>query len=431
MPICLQNIEEDMSPTIQMPPVVDADRRPSSVSTALIAECPVSTTNAISGASVLTSDANYKHTLALVRHLGRMGAHVSVVASFSGSLVSRSRYCRDVILASGASLEASVEAILQTVKARHFDIVMPVSFAMTLALARQRDDIAPYSHVELMTSDAIERAANKVEMTELAGKIGVPAPKTFVPSDATGLETQARGLTFPVVLKPQKESPGRSPIRYAQNLPELRNFLSELRREKAYVNGDPPLVQEFIPGYGCGFFASYQGGVCKRVFMHRRIREYPASGGISSCAESFYDAKLESYGRRMLDALEWHGVAMVEFRRDCRDGEYKLMEINPKFWGSLDLALAAGADFPGDLCQMALGRTLTFTDTYERGLRFQWPLAGYGDLFHLWTRPASFLEVALDFLNPRVKSSICLSDLRPNIQEFRGIVKQLFVRSKD
>jgi hypothetical protein len=121
---------------------------------------------------------------------------------------------------------------------------------------------------------------------------------------------------------------------------------------------------------------------------------------------------------------------MVEFRRDSRVGDYKLMEINPKFWGSLDLALAAGADFPGDLCQMALGRTLSFSDQYQRNLRYQWPLSGHGELFHLWTRPQSIFEVALDLLNPGVKSNIWLSDLGPNIQELRGLAGKLFRAKK-
>jgi predicted ATP-grasp superfamily ATP-dependent carboligase len=158
------------------------------------------------------------------------------------------------------------------------------------------------------------------------------------------------------------------------------------------------------------------------------VREYPATGGASSCAESFYDSKLEDYGRRMLDSLNWHGVAMVEFRCDSRDGEYKLMEINPKFWGSLDLALAAGADFPGDLCHMALGETLPFVDDYQRNLRFQWPLSGFGDLFHLWTRPKSVLNVVFDFLNPRVRSNIWITDPAPSFQELQGLVRQLLRR---
>jgi predicted ATP-grasp superfamily ATP-dependent carboligase len=160
--------------------------------------------------------------------------------------------------------------------------------------------------------------------------------------------------------------------------------------------------------------------------MHRRVREYPAGGGVSSCAESFYDARLEAFGRRMLDALGWHGVAMVEFRQDSRDGELKLLEVNPKFWGSLDLAMAAGADFPGDLCRMALGAKLDFTDAYDRNLRFQWPLSTSGDLFHLWTRPGSAFEVAMDLLNPRVKSNLRLNDFGPTLIELRHILGLLF-----
>jgi hypothetical protein len=96
----------------------------------------------------------------------------------------------------------------------------------------------------------------------------------------------------------------------------------------------------------------------------------------------------------------------------------------------VDLPLAAGADFPGDLCQMALGRTLTFTDRYQRNLRFQWPLSGHGDLFHLWTRPQSIFDVALDFLNPRVKSNVWPSDFAPNLKELRGLAVQLLRKGR-
>jgi predicted ATP-grasp superfamily ATP-dependent carboligase len=297
---------------------------------------------------------------------------------------------------------------------------------MTLALARHRNLVRRYSHIELLDDNAIEHAANKVSMTTLAAKIGVPVPKTYAFSSLDEIKRGIATLTFPLVVKPQTESPGRSPVRYVKNRRELQTLLEE----KSFSGGEAPLLQELIPGFGCGFFATYQDGLCKRIFMHRRVREYPATGGASCCAESFYDSKLESHGRRMLDALGWHGVAMVEFRRDSRDGEYKLLEINPKFWGSLELALAAGADFPGDLCQMALGRTLPFVPDYQRNLRFHWPLSGSGELFHLWTRPASILNVAFDFLDPRVRSNIWISDPAPNFEELQGLFRQLLRRRK-
>jgi len=380
----------------------------------------------ISGTSVLITDEHYKHTLGIVRHLGRQGANVSVVASSRDSLVCRSRYCREVVLSPEPTVKGFVATTVEAVRRGGYDLVMPVSYPMTLALAQQQEQLIAYTRLELSSALAIEQAANKLVTVELAQRIGVPVPKTFDSSRSVLLNGRAGELMFPVVLKPSKESPGRSRVRYANNIGELEELLRQNRS-----SSEPLLIQEFIPGYGCGFFATYQGGVCKRIFMHRRVREYPARGGVSSCAESFYDAKLEEYGRRMLDALKWHGVAMVEFRHDSRDGEFKLMEINPKFWGSLDLALAAGADFPGDLCHMALGRTLSLSRDYDRDLRFQWPLSGHGELFHLWTRPQSIFSVLRDFLDPRVRSNVSLSDFRPNFRELAGLLGKFYGARKD
>lgn len=385
--------------------------------------CPVAASSSISGTEVLVTDEHYKHSLGIVRHLGRQGAFVSVAAGSRESLACRSRFCREVILAGDSRPETLVATILKAVRERHFDLVIPVSYSMTLALAQRKDELLPYTRLELAPEQCVAKAADKVQMTVLAQRLGVPAPRTVSGTESKELAT---GLRFPVVIKLKRETPGRPPIRYARNQAELHIILEEASSSAGDGALADLIVQEYIPGRGCGLFATYQRGVCKRVFMHRRVREYPASGGVSSCAESFYDSELAVYGQRLLDELNWHGVAMVEFRCDSRDGEYKLMEINPKFWGSLDLALAAGADFPGDLCKMALGQTLAFSDRYERNLRFHWPFSGQGELFHLWTRPQSFFAVAFDYLNPRVKSNVSLTDFSPNMNELSKLFGRVF-----
>ena len=384
--------------------------------------CPVAAPSSISGTRVLVTDEHYKHSLGIVRHLGRQGVFVSLAAGSKESLACRSRFCREVILAEDSQPEALVATTLKAVRERNFDLIIPVSYSMTLALAQRKDELLPYTRLEVAPEQCVAMAADKLQMTVLAQRLGVPAPRTVSCSE---LEELA-GLRFPVVIKPKRETPGRPPIRYARNPAELRILLEGSSNTAGDGGFADLIIQEYIPGHGCGLFATYQRGVCKRVFMHRRVREYPASGGVSSCAESFYDSKLADHGRRLLDELNWHGVAMVEFRYDSRDGEFKLMEINPKFWGSLDLALAAGADFPGDLCKMALGQTLTFSDHYERNLRFHWPFSGQGELFHLWTRPQSFFAVAFDYLNPRVKSNVWLSDLNPNMDELSKLFGRVF-----
>jgi len=369
----------------------------------------------LAGTSVLVTDEHYKHTLGLVRHLGQKGARVSVLAESPMSLACTTRYCQDVMPVAGHDMEAFLDAAHQAVTRNRYDLLIPVSYPRTLALARQREKFLPHTRLVLADANRIELAANKTAMARLAMKVGVPTPQTLVPNSLEEVQTIGASLSFPIVVKPQLESAGRS-VRYAGDEKELQTLCAPFFPPVASI-ANPPLLQEFIPGYGCGFFALYQNGVCKRIFMHRRIREYPASGGVSTCAESFYDAKLEVYGRRLLDSMSWHGIAMVEFRCDARDGEFKLIEINPKFWGSLDLALAAGADFPGDLCRMALGQELEFTDNYDRHLRYRWPLSISGELYHLKSRPRSLVDSTLDFLNPRVKSNVWLSDLRPNLLE--------------
>jgi predicted ATP-grasp superfamily ATP-dependent carboligase len=147
--------------------------------------------------------------------------------------------------------------------------------------------------------------------------------------------------------------------------------------------------------------------------MHRRVRELPASGGRSTCAESVNDPELARAGRRLLDHLNWHGVAMAEFRRDDRDGSFRLMEINPKFWGSLELALAAGADFADDYVRAARGEPLpvrTEAD-YRSGVRYAWPFDG--DLIHAMERPRNAFRVLGDMVNPRVKKNAWLRDPLP------------------
>jgi hypothetical protein len=149
--------------------------------------------------------------------------------------------------------------------------------------------------------------------------------------------------------------------------------------------------------------------------MHRRRREWPPEGGASTAAESIFDPDLARDGRALIAALEWHGPAMVEFRVNDR-GRF-LIEFNPKFWGSLDLAIACGADFPGDLCRLAAGENLVHRPlpAYTIGQRIWWPWRG--DLRRLWHRPGDWRRVAEDLFSPRVTSNWRWTDPLPNLIE--------------
>lgn len=361
---------------------------------------------------VLVTDDGYKATLGIVRCLGKKGISVSVLADSPARLASYSRYCSGKFLVPPAGDEAFLPAVKEIVRRVHFDLLIPVGYTLQIALTRHKAELAPFTRMETADFEQIRRASDKRAMLELAKEVGVPTPQTLAPTSYEEAVQDSAELRFPVVIKAPRETPD-DVVRYARDRHEL---LSLYRRICEGADGERslPLIQEFIPGFGCGFFALYQDGVCKQTFMHRRVREVPPSGGVSCCAESYYDQRLMDYGKRLLDKLEWHGVAMVEFHYDERDREYKLMEVNPKFWGSLDLALEAGVEFPYYLCQMARGQQLEYSEDYNRHLRYQWPLI---DLQHVLMRPASFGAFVADLLRPSVKSNISWVDFRPNLLE--------------
>lgn len=362
---------------------------------------------------VLVTDDGYRASLGVVRSLGSKGIRVSVLSDSPLALASRSRYCSAKCVVPPPSDELFFTSVVDLLRRIHFDLVIPVGYTTTVSLAQHKAELNSLTRLEVADYEKIRAAADKRCAHEMANTVGVPAPRTVSPIEYDDAVRLSAELQYPVVIKAPCETPG-DPVHYARTRFELLSLYRKICERRNIGKGHLPMIQEFIPGFGCGFFALYQDGVCKRVFMHKRIREVPPSGGMSCCAMSFYDPKLKEYGTRLLDRLGWHGVAMVEFRYDERDGDYKLMEINPKFWGSLDLALAAGVDFPYYLCQIAQGQKIEYSEEYARNLRYHWPLL---EMQHVCMRPASLRAVLADFFSPRVKSNFSLLDMKPNLFE--------------
>ena len=128
-----------------------------------------------------------------------------------------------------------------------------------------------------------------------------------------------------------------------------------------------PLLQEYIEGEGFGYFALIDKGELLAQFAHRRLREYPLSGGSSTLREGIAPARMQELGCALLKAMDWSGVAMVEFRRDRRDGEFKVLEVNGRWWGSLPLANGSGVHFPWLYYCLLTGRSLERELTYQPG----------------------------------------------------------------
>ncbi len=299
-------------------------------------------------------------------------------------------------------------------QSERFDILLPVRSTITPLIAEHAEKLEPFVNFVLPSFQSMATANNKETTFRFAEKVGVPVPKTIYPRTFSDIEQEVKSFRFPVVTKALVGSGSRG-IAYLNSREELLRFAEKSLVQESDLVQKRWIIQEYIRGSGCGFFAMFDRGEPKAIFMHRRLREYPITGGPSTLAESIYHPRLKELGLKLLKALNWNGVAMVEFKLDQQDNEFKLMEINPRFWGSLNLPVASGVDFPYLFCLLAMKQDFEPVFKYKEGIKFRWLFPG--DFMHLLAKYGLSSEFYKDFFDPMVRYDISLSDIKPNILE--------------
>jgi predicted ATP-grasp superfamily ATP-dependent carboligase len=399
---------------------------------------------------ILVTDGNQRSTLAVVRSLGRKGFTVSVGEETSSSLAGASRFCSErIVYPSPVSAPQAFAAHLGAVlESGRFDLFIPmtdVACELTLPL---RDQISSLTQVALPERSSYEAATNKKALMRLAASLDIPIPKTLFLTTLSDADKAPATFSYPVVIKPVK-SRSLTESGWRKGAVSYACSHEDLIRKLAAIDPDAelPMIQEKIVGYGTGIFALTLRGEAIALFAHRRLREKPPSGGVSVLRESIpLDPVATGYAMRILQALQWTGVAMVEFKFDQKDQMPKLMEINGRFWGSLQLAIDSGIDFPYLLAAMLTTGTIEPVRDYAIGVKSRWFL---GDLDHLrtvWLRRRSHLNlpegypgrlsVLMEFMKtflPANKSEVWdWNDSGPGLKELtdylKADVRSLFMR---
>jgi predicted ATP-grasp superfamily ATP-dependent carboligase len=306
---------------------------------------------------------------------------------------------------------------------------------LTTSLLLNRKDAFPDTVIPFPQMSTIDALANKCTLMRTAESLNITIPRTWYVDDPASVATLRDKLTFPVVLKP-----GKSWLLYADEwhrvavkFPQTYQSLEQFIHSEPGLQAHPFLIQECVTGEGQGIFALYDHGKPLVFFAHRRLREKPPRGGVSVLSESVAaDPRLIEHARALLDTAAWHGVAMVEFIQ-AKDGTYYLMEVNTRFWGSLQLAIDAGVDFPWLLYQTAFGSPPERELDYRSGVRLRW-LLGDLDSLYLTLRDRHFpvktkLSTLLQFLKPapfRTRHEVNrLSDLGPFWCELKHYFKDI------
>jgi D-aspartate ligase len=340
-------------------------------------------------------DVGWVNGLAAIRSLGRAGVRVLAVDHRPSALGFRSRYAERFLC---PDPQADETRFIAFIRALDDVVVFPTHDDAVNAISRHLGDLnvlAPFP-----AWDVLERVQSKRTQLDIAQEAGIdiPAPE---PS------------SFPVIVKPDRSVEFKR--RYRRQAFRC-NTPAELDDAVAKTEEFGAIVQEFVPGGDDALFTvgSYlaRDGTALGVFCGRKLRQTPRGIGTCRVGEAVWVAEVVDAALQLLRAFDYTGLSQVEFKRDARDGRYKLMEINPRLWQWHGLAAACGVDLPRIAYADLTGERLPDASTNGCGKR--WAITLQAGERPVFPRP------------PYVEAVFARDDPKPGIVHLARVVRTAF-----
>lgn len=280
-----------------------------------------------------------------IRSLGKRGIEPIGIAQEQRAPGLHSKYCSEAVFTPGPdeNLEAYASTLLEVARRPEVQTITPHREGDIYVLAKYRDRFAEHVGTPWPSFETVRESQDRLALVERANDAGVAVPETALLTEWSDWDRRT-------VIKPRYSAVVADDRLTAADVvfpergesPDVESIVEEM--------GHEPIVQEYVPGdprgNEHGFYALFDHGTPVATFQHRRVRSFRYTGGASVFRESVKLPDLKRSGMAVLESLDWHGPAMVEFKRNPHTDEFVLMEVNPRFWGSLALSVAAGVDFP-------------------------------------------------------------------------------------
>lgn len=312
--------------------------------------------------------------LSVIRSLGRAGIEVHVAMCPPDDLALRSRYVFSyhTLPGIGNSNKSWCDAICKLASEISFDLIIPTNDESTLLVQQFSDVLTQFTQPYVVNQQGFDVAFDKIKSSHLAQSLGLMLPQQQELDLQNYQPGQTPAISFPMVAKPPSSLTEeclseRREVQHIHSQAELDAFATQHRHWKQ------ALLQEYFFGIGAGVEVLANEGKILYAFQHMRVHE-PLDGGASSYRRSMeLNPILATATRKLMRAMSYSGVAMVEYKLNTATGEWIFIEINGRFWGSLPLALSAGANFPLFLYQQRVEGKTEFepgynTNIYSRNL---------------------------------------------------------------
>ncbi len=331
--------------------------------------------------SIMVLDAENRSSLAVIRSLGRAGIAVYAASHTKDAIGLSSKHAFKKLTYSDPKKEPKkfAEEVYVLVNKYKPLMLLPCSDLSLELILEHEENFKSFTTLPFNNFKVTSNVLNKGKVLELASTIDINIPNSLEVLPGEKIDE----FPCPAVIKAKKsfnntalgfEKPS---VFYAQNIEDINYHLK-------YAHC-PCLLQEKIVGEGVGFFVLAKNGEVLNSFGHKRLLEKPPSGGVSVLSESIdinepeYNAEYKKC-KELIKKLKFNGMAMLEFKKHS-DGKLYLMEINPRFWGSLQLAISSGVDFPFQLYSSFIRNADIKQSDYKIGHRLRWL---FGSLDHLY-----------------------------------------------
>lgn len=334
----------------------------------------------------VVTDGLWRKSVSVIRALGKAGTHITVLGDSWATAGFWSRYTwkrRKAPLASDDP-QAFGEALTRLAASEQPErALFPMEEASLQYVSDHREKLASLGYRFLIPSrEALAIARNKASTIQFAAQLGLPAPRTLYPATFEEFKSAISQFERGAFVCKPTHGTGSAGVRYG-------DFADENEVARYWESQNPLVVQERVPADGRAIGVSLlfdDRSACVASFVHERLQQYPNSGGPSTDRVSIADPHLAELSTKLLSALGWKGIAMVEWKLDPVTSQPYIMEINPRFWGSLELAVRSGVNFPLLYLRVCEGQLIQPQPSYVLGVRCRWLVPG--DLLRYLTAPS-------------------------------------------
>jgi predicted ATP-grasp superfamily ATP-dependent carboligase len=378
-------------------------------------------------AILLGGDAN---ALSAARSLGRLGVKVHVINE-SDSPLRSSRYCNWISMPHDCTPQDSWTRFLLGSDSEFLRGAVLLAFSDS-ALQLLADNRAALSHkFKLDNSDPAAQMAllNKLSTYESALAAGVPTPKFWIAQSRSQVISLRDSLVFPLIVKPLLAH--RAKKQFGQKHAQVTNFAELLRALDAEnAAGVEVLMMEIIPGPDdrlCSYYTYLdENGTPLFNFTKRIIRRYPVGMGPACYHITDWVPEIVEQSQRLFRHVGLRGLANVEFKKDERDGLYKLIECNARFTAANCLVAASGFDLSAFVYRRIVGLPQEPLKNFKRGLRLWDPAVDCLSFIQQWRQGDLGLAKWIGtLLHRQTFAYFAWSDPMPSISRGRKLIRMM------